>query len=64
MQKANRAEMFEQDRLTDHRIGFTVNGLQAIMEGDDLELVIGALKRDLEARRLESLLSGEEAIDY
>jgi protein subunit release factor A len=53
-----------QDRLTDHRIGFTVNGLRAIMEGDDLELVIGALKKDLEERRLESLLLDGDDIDY
>ena len=41
-----------------------MNGLQAVMEGDDFELVIGALKRDLDARRLESLLLGDEDIDY
>jgi len=41
-----------------------VNGLRAIMEGDDLELVIGALKKDLEERRLESLLLDGDDIDY
>ncbi len=50
--------------MTDHRIGLTVNGLQAIMEGDDLDLIIEALKRDLEERRLESLLLGEDDVDY
>jgi len=34
------------------------------MEGDDLDLIIEALKRDLEERRLESLLLGEDDVDY
>jgi len=34
------------------------------MDGDDLELVVEALKRDLGDRRLESLLAGEDDIDY
>ena len=41
-----------------------MNGLQGIMEGDGLEMVIHALKQDLKERRLESLLQGEEDIDY
>ncbi|OCF36205.1 peptide chain release factor 1 [Kwoniella heveanensis BCC8398] len=55
---------FNQDRLTDHRFGFTLTGLQHILDGDGLEDVIALMKRDLQERRLESLLRGEEDIDY
>ncbi|OCF45153.1 peptide chain release factor 1 [Kwoniella heveanensis CBS 569] len=55
---------FNQDRLTDHRFGFTLTGLQHILDGDGLEDVIALMKRDLQERRLESLLQGEEDIDY
>ena len=50
--------------MTDHRIGLSITGMQAILEGDDLDIVIEALKRDLNERRLESLLFGEEDVDY
>ncbi|WVW81883.1 peptide chain release factor 1 [Kwoniella bestiolae CBS 10118] len=55
---------FNQDRLTDHRCGFTITGLQNILDGDGLEDVITMMKRDLQERRLEALLQGEEDIDY
>ncbi|WWC66774.1 uncharacterized protein I206_100679 [Kwoniella pini CBS 10737] len=55
---------FNQDRLTDHRFGFTITGLQNILDGDGLEEVILMMKRDLQERRLEALLQGEEDIDY
>ncbi|OCF59567.1 peptide chain release factor 1 [Kwoniella mangroviensis CBS 10435] len=55
---------FNQDRLTDHRFGFTITGLQNVLDGDGLEDVITMMKRDLQERRLETLLQGEEDIDY
>nr|ODN93051.1 peptide chain release factor 1 [Cryptococcus depauperatus CBS 7855] len=53
-----------QDRLTDHRFGFTVIGLQNILDGGGLEDVITIMKRDFNERRLEALLKGEEDLDY
>ncbi|KAK8845521.1 peptide chain release factor 1 [Kwoniella newhampshirensis] len=55
---------FNQDRLTDHRFGFSIIGLQNVLDGDGLEDVITMMKKDLMERRLESLLQGEEDIDY
>ncbi|WVR03514.1 peptide chain release factor 1 [Kwoniella sp. DSM 27419] len=55
---------FNQDRMTDHRFGFTLTGLQNILDGNGLEDVITLMKRDLQERRLESLLQGEEDLDY
>ncbi|KAK4688876.1 peptide chain release factor 1, partial [Tremellales sp. Uapishka_1] len=55
---------FPQDRLSDHRIGLTLTGLQSIMDGDGLDMVIDELKNDLESRRMECLMQGEEDIDY
>ncbi|WWD09010.1 peptide chain release factor 1 [Kwoniella europaea PYCC6329] len=55
---------FNQDRLTDHRFGFTITGLQNVLDGDGLEDVITMMKRDLQERRLETLLQGEEDIYY
>lgn len=42
---------FPQDRLTDHRIGFTTGNLRNIMDGD-LDAVVEALLADEERRRL------------
>ncbi|WRT63766.1 uncharacterized protein IL334_000691 [Kwoniella shivajii] len=55
---------FNQDRLTDHRFGFTITGLQNVLDGNGLEDVILMMKRDLQERRLEALLQGEEDLDY
>ena len=43
---------FPQDRLTDHRIGMSVHGLQEIMAGQ-IDAVVDALLRDEQARLLE-----------
>ncbi|WWC85881.1 uncharacterized protein L201_000748 [Kwoniella dendrophila CBS 6074] len=55
---------FNQDRLTDHRFGFTITGLQNILDGNGLDDVILMMKNDLQERRLEALLKGEEDLDY
>ncbi|MBM3940495.1 MAG: peptide chain release factor 1 [SAR202 cluster bacterium] len=47
---------FPQDRLTDHRIGLTVHGLDRIMAGD-LDEVISALQADEHARKLQEAVA-------
>jgi len=42
---------FPQSRITDHRIGYQVNNMQAFMDGD-LQTLIEALNQDEQARRL------------
>lgn len=54
---------FPQDRLTDHRIGLNRTGLKGILEGEDLDLVIDALREDFNSRRLQSILQGEDDFD-
>ena len=44
---------FPQDRLTDHRVGITVHGLEAILNGE-LESIIEALMEDEQARLLQA----------
>ncbi|KAL7418764.1 Peptide chain release factor 1, mitochondrial [Cryptotrichosporon argae] len=50
---------FPQDRMTDHRIGLSLTGLRDVLDGDGLDYVVAALKKDFEKRRLESIMSGE-----
>ncbi len=45
---------FPQNRVTDHRIGFTLYALESVLEGN-LDPVIEALREHEEARRLEEL---------
>ena len=42
---------FKENRITDHRIGFTLYQLQAVLAGD-LDPVVEALQTDLRARQL------------
>jgi peptide chain release factor 1 len=42
---------YKENRITDHRIGFTLYQLQSVLAGD-LDLVIDALQADLRARQL------------
>ncbi len=49
---------FPQDRITDHRIGLTLHGLPAFMEGDIDEMV----RRVIESREAERLAEVEEGI--
>ncbi len=51
-----------QDRVTDHRVGLTFQGLDEIMSGRDpdaLDEVHEALRQAEEARMLEQLLESE-----
>jgi peptide chain release factor 1 len=50
---------FQQDRVTDHRIGFSAGNLEGILAGEGLMIMIDALKQDLAERRLEALMLGE-----
>ena len=43
---------FPQDRLTDHRVGLTVHGLEAILEGQ-IDEIVEALRLDEQARLLK-----------
>jgi peptide chain release factor 1 len=43
---------FPQDRVTDHRVGYTRHGLPAFMDGD-IDDVVDAVATDEQARRLE-----------
>lgn len=49
---------FPQDRLTDHRIEFTLHNLEGLMEGIGFEKVVSALMTADQARKLSEL--GEE----
>ncbi len=51
---------FPQDRLTDHRIGMSIHGLQEVMNGaGQLDALVQALLQDEQARLLEE--SGEDS---
>lgn len=54
---------FPQDRITDHRIGLTMNGLEGVLEGEGLEYIIRELQKHRESLRLESLLETGEDLD-
>jgi protein subunit release factor A len=45
-----------QDRVTDHRIGFSVKNAQAVMEGDALEEILDKLKEQVEKEALEEMM--------
>jgi peptide chain release factor 1 len=47
---------FPQDRLTDHRVGLTVHGLEAILNGE-LDSIIQALMEDEQARLLQEAVA-------
>lgn len=52
-----------QDRVTDHRIGLTMTGLDSVLEGEGLESVMQQLKDHQRSLRMESLLQTGEDID-
>ncbi|KAJ9105397.1 hypothetical protein QFC21_001767 [Naganishia friedmannii] len=54
---------FPQDRVTDHRIGMTLTGLDAVLEGEGLEDVIRELKEHQRGLRMESLLETGEDLE-
>lgn len=41
-----------------------MTGLQRVLDGEGLEDVISMMKKDVDERRLEALLEGEEDLDY
>ena len=47
---------FPQDRLTDHRIGLTVHGLEAILDGE-IDQIIDTLIQDAQARALQEAVA-------
>lgn len=50
---------FQQDRLTDHRINYSINNLDGVMEGDNnggLEEIIAELKRNHSMAQIEEML--------
>lgn len=55
---------FPQDRVTDHRIGLTLSGLEGILEGEGLGYIIQELKAHQQSLRMENLLElGEDIQD-
>lgn len=52
-----------QDRMTDHRIGLSVTGIQNILDGEGLEYVLEQLKQHHDSQRMESLLETREDLD-
>ena len=55
-QKKIRTYNYPQNRVNDHRIGFTTKNLDRVMDGD-LDDIITALKKEDELRKLQ----GEES---
>lgn len=45
-----------QERVTDHRIGFSLMNLRSVMEGDGLQDIVAALQRDHQESQMEELL--------
>jgi peptide chain release factor 1 len=54
---------FPQDRVTDHRIGLTLSGLEGILEGEGLEYIVQELQEHQQGLRMESLLESGEDVD-
>ncbi len=54
---------FPQDRVTDHRIGLTLSGLEGILEGEGLEYILQELENHQKSLRMESLLESGEDVD-
>lgn len=57
---------FPQDRVTDHRINLSLNGIDAIMDGEHdpgtgLDYIMERLRVESEARKIKALLESEEA---
>jgi peptide chain release factor 1 len=51
-----------QQRVTDHRSGFSVHNLDSVLEaGDELEKIIESVKTWLGDQEIAGLLAGEEA---
>ena len=48
---------FPQGRVTDHRISLTIHGLDAVLNGQDLSILIDALQREDEKKAMLHLLT-------
>ena len=51
-----------QDRVTDHRVGLTMTGLETIMNGERLELITEELQKAHDMEVLEELAESDEAL--
>lgn len=49
--------------MTDHRIGLNYTGIKGVLDGEDLGILVQALREDFNARRLSSVLAGEDDFD-
>jgi peptide chain release factor 1 len=52
---------FPQDRVSDHRIGLTVSGVQRVLAGEDLSVLLDALIESDEKERLVKFMESLEA---
>ncbi|KAJ7449955.1 peptide chain release factor 1 [Mycena latifolia] len=50
---------YAQERVTDHRIGLSLRNLTSVMEGDGLQDLLAALRRDHEESQMEDMLLEE-----
>lgn len=56
-------DLLIQDRLTDHRINYSVNNLDGVMEGDGgsgLEEIISEVRRNFDMGQIEDMLESAE----
>ena len=49
---------FVQDRVTDHRISFTLKNIEAVMDGANLQRILDALDADCRQGLIEDLSEG------
>ena len=49
---------YPQDRVTDHRVGITVTGVERVLIGDSLDTILIALYENDEKEKLENFLEG------
>jgi len=47
---------FAQERVTDHRIGLSINNLSSVLEGDGLSLFINAIKKHQDETAMEDMM--------
>jgi protein subunit release factor A len=44
------------DRITDHRVGFSVNGIDRFMNGESLDQIVDKLRDEDDKKRLEDFV--------
>ena len=47
---------FPQDRITDHRVGLSITGVDRVLSGENLDTIVTELMEDDRAKRLEGFL--------